>query len=128
MSNMVTSTIQPIALEPDTVENGDVRVLVHWDIKEIEIVDENGTRTEWQYQEQPFRVNLPKKEYIEQGEYRPVLSEAGFAYLAENEDEILNWAQSGMIEAPEVLGGKQRVQELEDAIVELSVLLAGGGL
>ena len=127
MTRLVGSTVEPETLQPDIVQDGRVRLLVHWDAVQKEITDDMGTRTEWEYQEQVLWVPLPEPEYIEPGEYRPVLSAAGLAYLAANEEEILAWAQAGMTEATEAPGLRRRTQELEDAIVEMSLLLAGGG-
>ena len=127
MARLVGSTVEPETLQPDIVQDGRVRLLVHWDAVQKEITDDMGTRTEWEYQEQVLWVPLPEPEYIEPGEYRPVLSAAGIAYLAANEEEILAWAQAGMTEATEAPGHRRRMQELEDAIVEMSLLLAGGG-
>jgi len=128
MARLVGSTVEPKTLQPDIVQDGRVRLLVHWDAVQKEITDDMGTRTEWEYQEQVLWVPLPESEYIEPGEYRPVLSAAGLAYLAANEEEILAWAQAGMTEAPAAPGLRRRTQELEDAIVEMSMLLAGGGM
>lgn len=127
MARLVGSTVEPETLQPDIVQDGRVRLLVHWDAVQKEITDDMGTHTEWEYQEQVLWVPLPVSEYIEPGEYRPVLSAAGLAYLAANEEEILAWAQAGMTEATEAPGYKRRTQELEDAIVEMSMLLMGGG-
>lgn len=127
MARLVCSTVEPETLQPDIVQDGRVRLLVHWDAVQKEITDDMGTHTEWEYQEQVLWVPLPEPEYIEPGEYRPVLSAAGLAYLAANEEEILAWAQAGMTEATEAPGLRRRTQELEDAIVEMSLLLAGGG-
>jgi len=127
MARLVGSTVEPEPLQPDIVQDGRVRLLVHWDAVQKEITDDMGTHTEWEYQEQVLWVPLPEPEYIEPGEYRPVLSAAGLAYLAANEGEILAWAQAGMTEATEAPGLRRRTQELEDAIVEMSLLLAGGG-
>ncbi len=131
MATLVGSTIKPDELEEDIVENGRVRLLVHWDIEQVEIVnDEEGgddePRMEWQYMEQVIWVPLPHPAYIEPGEHRPVLSEVGRAYLEDNIAEILDWAQAGITEATEAPGGRRRQTELEDAIVELSMLLPGG--
>jgi hypothetical protein len=126
MARLVSSTVKPDTLQPDIVQDGRVRLLVHWDAVQKEITDDMGTRTEWEYQEQVLWVPLPVSEYIEPGEYRPVLSAAGLAYLAANEEEILAWAQAGMTEATEAPGLRRRTQELEDAIVEMSMFLMGG--
>ena len=128
MARLVGSTVEPETLQPDIVQDGRVRLLVHWDAVQKEITDDMGTHTEWEYQEQVLWVPLPGSEHIEPGEYRPVLSAAGLAYLAANEEEILAWAQAGMTEATEAPGLRRRTQELEDAIVEMSMLLAGGGM
>lgn len=128
MAKLVSNTVKPETLQPDIVQDGRVRLLVHWDAVQKEITDDMGTRTEWEYQEQVLWVPLPDPAYIEPGEYRPVLSAAGLAYLAANEEEILAWAQAGMTEATEAPGLRRRTQELEDAIVEMSMLLAGGGM
>lgn len=125
MAKMVGSNIMPMTMEPDIVENGRVRLLVHWDAVQKEITDDMGTRTEWEYQEQVLWVPLPNPEYIEPGEYRPVLSAAGVAYLAANEEEILEWAQAGIMESIDAPGKKRRIQELEDAIIELSLIFEG---
>ena len=127
MARLVGSTVEPKTLQPDIVQDGRVRLQVHWDAVQKEITDDMGTRTEWEYQEQVLWIPLPEPEYIEPGEYRPVLSAAGLAYLAANEGEIRAWAQAGMTEATETPGHRRRTQELEDAIVEMSMLLMGGG-
>jgi len=128
MARLVSSTIEPETLQPDVVRDGRVRLLVHWDAVQKEITDDMGTRTEWEYQEQVLWVPIPNPEYIVATGGRPVLSTAGIAYLAANEEEILEWAQAGMTEATEAPGLRQWTQELEDAIVEMSLLLAGGGV
>ena len=128
MARLVGSTVEPETLQPDIVQDGRVRLLVHWDAVQKEITDDMGTRTEWEYQEQEIWVPIPNPEYIVATGGRPVLSAAGRAYLAANEGEILAWAQAGMTEATETPGLRRRTQELEDAIVEMSMLLAGGGM
>ena len=72
MARLVGSTVEPETLQPDIVQDGRVRLLVHWDAVQKEITDDMGTRTEWEYQEQVLWVPLPVSEYIEPGEYRPV--------------------------------------------------------
>jgi len=71
MARLVGSTVEPETLQPDIVQDGRVRLLVHWDAVQKEITDDMGTRTEWEYQEQVLWVPLPGSEYIEPGEYRP---------------------------------------------------------
>jgi hypothetical protein len=128
MARLVSSTIEPETLQPDVVRDGRVRLLVHWDAVQKEITDDMGTRMEWEYQEQVLWVPIPNPAYIVATGGRPVLSTAGIAYLAANEEEILEWAQAGMTEATEAPGLRQWTQELEIAIVEMSLLLAGGGV
>ena len=128
MARLVGSTVEPEPLQPDIVQDGRVRLLVHWDAVQKEITDDMGTRTEWEYQEQEIWVPIPDPACIVATGGRPVLSAAGLAYLAANEEEILAWAQAGMTEATEAPGIRRRAQELEDAIVEMSMLLAGGGM
>jgi|GEM_PF-2875718 len=127
MARLVGSTVEPETLQPDIVQDGRVRLLVHWGAVQREIIDDMGTRTEWEYQEQVIWVPIPDPAYIVATGGRPVLSTVGVAYLAANEEEILAWAQAGMTEATEAPGLRRRTQELEDAIVEMSLLLAGGG-
>lgn len=127
MSITVNSTVMPRVLEPDVIKNGKIRLLVHWDINEKEVVGEEGNepKIEWEYQEQVIWVPLPNPDFIEPGEYRPIVSEAGIKYLTKHESEILNWAKAGFSEAPMVPGVKTRTEELEDAIIELTIILAG---
>jgi len=127
MARLVGSTVEPETLQPDIVQDGRVRLLVHWDAVQKEITDDMGTRTEWEYQEQVIWIPLPNPAYIDTTGLKPTLTETGFDYLAENEEEILAWAQAGLTEATEAPGYKRRTQELEDAIVEMSMLLMGGG-
>ena len=129
MAKLVSSTVEPDTLQPDIVQNGRVRILVHWGAVKNEI-DEDGeeVRIEWEYQEQVIWIPLPNPAYIDTTGLKPTLTETGFDYLAANEEEILAWAQAGMTEAPDAPGLRRRAQELEDAIVEMSMLLAGGGM
>ena len=129
MARLVSSTVEPDTLQPDIVQNGRVRILVHWGAVKNEI-DEDGeeVRIEWEYQEQVIWIPLPNPAYIDTTGLKPTLTETGFDYLAENEWEILAWAQAGVTESTEAPGLHRRTQELEDAIVEMSMLLAGGGM
>ena len=128
MARLVSSTVEPETLQPDIVQDGRVRILVHWGAVKNEI-DEDGeeVRIEWEYQEQVIWIPLPNPAYIDTTGLKPTLTETGFDYLAENEWEILVWAQAGLTEATEAPGHRRREQELEDAIVEMSMLLMGGG-
>ena len=62
MARLVGSTIEPETLQPDIVQDGRVRLLVHWDAVQKEITDDMGTHTEWEYLEQVLWVPLPVSE------------------------------------------------------------------
>lgn len=94
MSKLVRSTVEPVAIGIDVVKNGSVRVLCRWDIRQVEIEDEDGPRTEYEYQETTIWWALPSPEYLERRGSRQVLTEAGRAYLASAADEILGWAMA----------------------------------
>ena len=94
MSNLVRSTIEPETLGIDIVRDGSVRLLCRWDIRQVEVEDEMGTRTEYEYREKVIWWALPTPEYLERRGSRQVLTDAGRAYLASVEDEILGWAMA----------------------------------
>lgn len=94
MSNLVRSTIEPDTLGIDIVRDGSVRLLCRWDIRQVEVEDEMGTRTEYEYKEQVIWWVLPSPEYLERRGSRQVLTNAGRAYLASIENEILGWAMA----------------------------------
>ena len=94
MSNLVRSTIEPDTLGIDIVRDGSVRLLCRWDIRQVEVEDEMGTRTEYEYREKVIWWALPSPEYLERRGRRQVLTDAGRAYLASVEDEILGWAMA----------------------------------
>lgn len=94
MSKMVRSTIEPDTLGIDIVRDGSVRLLCRWDIRQVEVEDEMGTRTEYEYREKVIWWALPSPEYLERRGRRQVLTDAGRAYLASVEDEILGWAMA----------------------------------
>ena len=94
MSKLVRSTIEPDTLGIDIVRDGSVRLLCRWDIRQVEVEDEMGTRTEYEYREKVIWWALPSPEYLERRGRRQVLTEAGRAYLASVEDEILGWAMA----------------------------------
>ena len=94
MSKMVRSTVEPAAIGIDVVKNGSVRLLCRWDIRQVEVEDEMGTRTEYEYQEKTIWWALPTPAYLERQGSRQVLTDAGRAYLASVEDEILGWAMA----------------------------------
>lgn len=94
MSKLVRSTVEPTAIGIDVVKNGSVRILCRWDIRQVEIEDEMATRTEYEYQETTIWWALPSPEYLERRGSRQVLTDAGRAYLASAESEILGWAMA----------------------------------
>ena len=94
MFNLVRSTIEPDTLGIDIVRDGSVRLLCRWDIRQVEVEDEMGTRTEYEYREKVIWWALPSPEYLERRGRRQVLTDAGRAYLASVEDEILGWAMA----------------------------------
>ena len=94
MSKLVRSRIAPETLGIDIVRDGSVRLLCRWDIRQVEVEDEMGTRTEYEYREKVIWWALPSPEYLERRGSRQVLTDAGRAYLASVEDEILGWAMA----------------------------------
>lgn len=94
MSKRVRSTIEPATVGIDVVKNGSVRVLCRWDIRQVEVEDEIGTRTEFEYAEKVIWWALPSPEYLTRQGSRQVITETGRAYLASVETEILGWAQA----------------------------------
>ena len=94
MSKLVRSTVEPATIGIDVVKNGSVRVLCRWDIRQVEVEDEIETRTEYEYAEKELWWALPSPEYLTRQGSRQVITEAGRAYLASAENEILGWAQA----------------------------------
>ncbi len=94
MSKLVRSTIEPATVGIDVVKNGSVRILCRWDIRQVEVEDEIGTRTEFEYAEKVIWWALPSPDYLTRQGRRQVLTETGRAYLASVETEILGWAQA----------------------------------
>ena len=94
MSKLVRSTVEPAAIGIDVVKNGSVRLLCRWDIRQVEVEDEIGTRTEYEYQEKTIWWALPSPAYLVRQGSRQALTDAGRAYLASVEDEILGWAMA----------------------------------
>ena len=93
MSKLVRSTVEPATIGIDVVKNGSVRILCRWDIRQVEVEDEMaGTHTEYEYAEKVIWWALPSPEYLERRGRRQVLTDAGRAYLASAESEILGWA------------------------------------
>ena len=94
MSKLVRSTIEPAPIGIDVVKNGSVRLLCRWNIHEVEIEDDMGTRIEYEYQEKTIWWALPSPAYLERQGSRQALTDAGKAYLASAESEILGWAMA----------------------------------
>ena len=94
MSKLVRSTIEPATIGIDVVKNGSVRLLCRWDIRQVEVEDDMGSRTEYEYQEKTIWWALPSPAYLERRGSRQVLTDAGRAYLASIENEILGWAMA----------------------------------
>lgn len=87
---MPESTIEPLTIEIDRIKNGIANILAHWDVQQIERTDEmcGKTQTIYTYEEQRLDWVLP----------RPMQTrEEVEAYLAENEAEILDWAQGAKV-------------------------------
>jgi len=92
---MVRSQTEPDALGLDVVKNGSVRVLCRWDIRQVEVEDEMaGTHTEYEYAEKVIWWALSSPECLTRQGSRQVLTDAGRAYLASAESEILGWAMA----------------------------------
>lgn len=90
-ANMVESTIRPQAIEIDTIKNGKVRLLAHWDIEQTERIDEmtEGSQIMWTYDEQVIKdwvlpYNMTSRAAVE-------------AYFASIEAEILDWAKGAKV-------------------------------
>ena len=95
MSKLVRSTVEPATIGIDVVKNGSVRVLCRWDIRQVEVEDEMaGTHTEYEYAEKVIWWALPSPEHLTRQGKRQVLTDAGRAYLASIENEILGWAMA----------------------------------
>lgn len=94
MSKLVRSTIEPDTLGIDVVKNGSVRLLCRWDIRQVEVEDEMGTRTEYEYREKMIWWALPSPSHLVRQGARQALTDAGRVYLASTESEILGWAMT----------------------------------
>ena len=78
---MVQSTIQPKTIEIDTIKNGVVNLLAHWDA----VQDDDDM---WIYEECRMDWILPQ-EYATREEVE--------AYLASIEAEIIDWAKGSKV-------------------------------
>lgn len=98
MARTVRSTIEPAALYVDTIKCGKCRLLCRWDIHQVEIEDDTGTRHEWEYQEQVVDSwTLDDAAYIERVNGKQRLTDAGREYFAANEAAILEWAKAAAV-------------------------------
>jgi len=94
MAKLVYSTTEPDVIRVDTIKSGQARLLVRWDIEQVETDD--GVR--WEYQEQIVTPWIfPSPTYIERVDGKQTLTTAGVEYLAEIEAEILAYAQTAGI-------------------------------
>lgn len=83
------SDTQPETIEIDVVREGRARLLVHWDIQEIERTDDGISRTVYEYSERVLWWTLP----------RPFADLAAIrAYLDEVALEIIDWAMAAGID------------------------------
>ena len=84
---MVNSDSEPQTLQLDRINNGVARLLVHWDIQQVERVDAmNGQiRTSWEYQEKviPWILDQPY-----------ATTQSVIDYLLSIEEEIVNYAKA----------------------------------
>lgn len=98
MAKVARSMTSPSVIEVDKVKNGSVRLLCHWDIKEIEVtMNENGkeeTHTEYEYKEKVIWWALPSPTHLERQGTRQIITDEGRNYLSEMETEILDWAMA----------------------------------
>ena len=98
MSRTVRSTIEPATIYVDAIKSGKCRLLCRWDIHRVEIEDEQGTRQEWEYQEQVIEGwTLDDAAYLERVNDRQRLTDAGRKYFAMNEAVILEWAKAAAV-------------------------------
>ena len=81
----VHSNTEPSIIQIDKIENGIARLLVHWNIQQVEVTDPitGETRQEWQYSERVIKWTLPQK--------YDTLADVQ-TYLDSIQADILNWA------------------------------------
>ena len=82
---MTNSDTEPEVMFLDYVKDGKCRLLVHWNIKQVEKEDPmtGQLRTSWEYSERVIWWILPQKYDTLEGIR---------AYLVTVQDEIVNWA------------------------------------
>lgn len=86
---IATSDTKPETIEIDVVREGRARLLVHWDIQEIERTDDGTPRTVYEYSECVIWWTLPKK-FANLAAIRTYLDGVG--------PEIIDWAQAAEID------------------------------
>ena len=95
MARTVRSTVEPTPIYVDAIKSGRCRLLCRWDIHQVEIEDDQGTRVEWEYQEQVVEGwTLDDAAYIERINGRQRLTDTGRKYFDSNVTEILAWAKA----------------------------------
>ena len=91
---MPESTVEPQTIKIDSIKNGKVNMLVHWDIEYIERTDDTNSETQniYIYEECAFRGTngqvLP---------YTMTTYEEVETYLYSIENEILDWAKGSKV-------------------------------
>ena len=88
---MVNSDTKPDQIQLDYIESGKARLLVHWDITQVEQTDPNtgATRTGYNYSEKVIWWVLPRK-YNTLAEIQD--------YLISVSAEILDWAKAAELD------------------------------
>jgi len=89
----VHSNVQPAVIAIDKIENGIARLLVRWNIQQVEITDlmTGTTREEWQYSERVIKWTLPQL-YTSLADVQ--------TYITANQADIVNWAQATDLNIP----------------------------
>jgi len=94
---IVQSCEYPETIRIDIIKNGAARLLCRWDVREIEVKIDDETHTEYEYQEEVIWWALPLPGYIERVNGRQVITEAGRQYIADNTNDILDWAMTAAV-------------------------------
>ena len=81
---MANSSVSPESIFIRKIENNAVHLLVRWNIEEIETIDDNGTRIEYEYDEQKLVVTI----------LDDIMSPSDLkAWIAENSSDLLKKAK-----------------------------------
>ena len=95
MAKLVFSATEPEIILVDTIKSGQARLLVRWDVEQVET--EDGEKR-WEYMEQVVSPwILPSPEHIERVGGRQVLTDAGRQYIDSVADELLDYAKAAGI-------------------------------